>query len=279
MADYQDVLLTTDYDRTLTAPDATIPEENLKAIRHFIDKGGSFTVNTGRTLPSFGQLMDAIPANAPFLLYNGSAAYDREARKFLFLHEIQLDWLEVRQKILSRFPSVWVEYQGVKAHYLHRRHPVWEMFCDTNGYAWDYAQPGQELGPFLKFCVYGKIAEPTVAHLFCGTPEEVALMDEVEAWLKQEFGTQCVVTRGADLYIDVQPIGVSKGRSARELKKKLGKKILVCIGDAENDVSMLDDADYGFCTGDAIVKDRYPNVCNCSEGALADLIYHYIPNL
>ena len=104
-------------------------------------------------------------------------------------------------------------------------------------------------------------------------------MDEVEAWLNEAFGEQCVVMRGAGLYIDVQPVGVSKGRSARELKERLNKKILICIGDAENDVSMLDAADYGFCPNDAIVRERYTNVCGCAEGAVADLIYNVIPKL
>ncbi len=279
MAKYSDVLITTDYDRTLTAPDASIPPRNLEAINYFIEQGGAFTVNTGRTIPTFGHLMNKVPINAPVLLYNGSAAYDKDAGKFLFLHEIQLDWLEVRRKILEKFPDVWVEFQGAKAHYLLRKHPMWEAFCQQNGYIWDYATEEDDLGPFLKFCVYGKITEPNVDHFFRATPEETAAMDEVEAWLNQEFGHACEVMRGAGLYIDVQPIGVSKGRSACELKEKLGKKVLVCIGDAENDLSMLDAADYGFCPRDAIVKDRYPNVCDCAEGAVADLIYNVIPTL
>ena len=51
MALFSDILLTVDYDRTLTAPDSTIPERNLTAIRYFIDNGGAFTVNTGRSVP------------------------------------------------------------------------------------------------------------------------------------------------------------------------------------------------------------------------------------
>lgn len=279
MAKYSDVLITTDYDRTLTAPDTTIPQSNLDAIRYFMDNGGAFTVNTGRTIPTFGQLMDAVPSNAPFLLYNGSAAYDQNKGKFLFTHEINLDWVETRRRILDKFPSVWFEFQGARAHYLFRKNTMWEAFCERNRYTWEYAELEDDLGPFLKFCIYGKIADATVAHFFHGTAEEIAMMDEVERWLNEEFGDQCVVMRGADLYIDVQPIGVSKGRSAQELKKTLGRKILVCIGDAENDVSMLDAADYPFCPSDAIVRDRYPNVCSCSEGAVADVIYNHIPNL
>lgn len=279
MAKYSDVLITTDYDRTLTAPDSSIPQRNLEAIRFFIENGGAFAVNTGRTIPSFGQLMDAVPANASFLLYNGSAAYDRNLGQFLFTHEINLDWNEVRENVLRRFPNVWFELQGAKAHYLFRKNAMWEALCEHNNYTWAYAEPGDDLGPFLKFCVYGKIADATIAHFFRGTTEEIAMMDEVERWLNEEYGEQCVVTRGADLYIDVQPIGVSKGRSARKLKETLGKKILICIGDAENDVSMLDAADYPFCPNDAIVREKYPNVCACSDGSVADVIYNQIPNI
>lgn len=279
MAKYCDVLISSDYDRTLTAPDSSIPDKNLEAIQYFIANGGAFTVNTGRTIPSFSQKMDIVPMNAPVLLYNGSAAYDIDNKEFMFAHEIDLNWVEVRKKILDKYPSVLFEFQGAKAHYLFRKNAMWEALCESNHYIWEYANIGDNLGPFLKFCVYGKITEPTIDHFFHGTEEEIAMMDNLEQWLNDEFGEKCVVTRGADLYIDVQPIGVSKGRSAQELKERLGKKYLICIGDAENDISMLDAADYAFCPSDAIIKERYTNVSACADGALADLIYRVIPEI
>ena len=48
---FSDVLLTVDFDRTLTNPDAVIPQRNLDAIRYFVENGGAFTVNTGRSVP------------------------------------------------------------------------------------------------------------------------------------------------------------------------------------------------------------------------------------
>ena len=74
--DFSDVLLTVDYDRTLTAPDSTIPARNLEAIRFFMERGGAFTVNTGRSVPMAKPFMDVVSVNAPLLLYNGSAAYN-----------------------------------------------------------------------------------------------------------------------------------------------------------------------------------------------------------
>ena len=62
-------------------------------------------------------------------------------------------------------------------------------------------------------------------------------------------------------------------------KKKLGKKILVCVGDAENDLCMLEGADYAFCPSDGIVAERFSNVCTCGEGAVADVIYKEIPKI
>ena len=64
---FSDILLTADYDRTLTAPDSTVPERNLEAIRYFMENGGSFTVNTGRSIPMIEAFREKVPVNAPLL--------------------------------------------------------------------------------------------------------------------------------------------------------------------------------------------------------------------
>ena len=87
------------------------------------------------------------------------------------------------------------------------------------------------------------------------------------------------VFRAAPRIIDIHAKGVSKAAAARQLQKDLGRKILVCVGDAENDLAMLQEADYAFCPSDGIVADRFPNVCNCAEGAVADVIYKKIPEI
>lgn len=51
MGVFSQVLMTVDFDRTLTGPDGKIPQANLKAIDRFMHDGGAFTVNTGRSLP------------------------------------------------------------------------------------------------------------------------------------------------------------------------------------------------------------------------------------
>lgn len=279
MSLFSDVLLTVDFDRTLTAPDSTIPQRNLDAIAYFMENGGAFTVNTGRSIPMYSRLMDTVPVNAPLLLYNGSAAYDTQAGRFTFTHEIDLDWRETLRRTMELFPENPVELQGVNHHYLFRPNDMWRDFCIHEQCPWAFATLEEELGPFLKFSVYGEIRDVTVAHLYAGTGEEFARMDAVEKRLTEEFGHKCVVFRAANRIIDIHAKGVSKARSARQLQKELGRKLLVCVGDGENDVAMLREADYAYCPGDAIVKDLFPNVCPCGEGAVADVIYEKIPQI
>ena len=279
MGIYSDILLTVDYDRTLTAPDSTIPERNLEAIRYFIANGGTFTVNTGRSLPMTKVFRDIVPVNAPLLLYNGSAAYDPAAENLEFCHRIHLDMWETVRKCQELFPDLTVEVQALDAHYRFSENPAWDAFSDHNRCARGFAQPGDDLGPFIKFTLYGEIRDVTVADMYNGSPQERKRMDDAEQLLKDTFGEFCEVFRAATRIIDVHARGVSKNRSARELQQCLGKKWLVCVGDAHNDIPMLEGADFAFVPADATLADRFENVCPCAEGAVADVIYRELPKI
>ncbi len=279
MALFSDILLTADFDRTLTAPDSTIPERNIEAIRYFMENGGAFTVNTGRSLPMTKVFRDKVPVNAPLLLYNGSAAFNTTRNELEFCHEIGLDLWETIRECRESFPDLTVEVQGVKAHYRFSENPAWDAFTDNNQCARAFAQPGDDLSPFLKFSVYGQIRDITVADFFNGTPEEFRRVDEVQRILEERYGDHCEVFRAAPRIIDVHAKGVSKARSARELQQRLGRKILVCVGDADNDLPMMYDADFAFAPADGIIADRFETVCGCAEGAVADVIYKKIPEI
>lgn len=279
MPDFSDILLSVDYDRTLTDPESRIPQRNIDAIRYFMAHGGTFTINTGRSLPMTKVFRDIVPVNAPLLLYNGSAAYDIHKKEFLFAHEIQMDLWETVEKCQKLFPDLTVEVQGIPAHYRFTENPAWDAFSEHQRCAHGFAQPGDDLSPFLKFTLYGEFRDVTVADLFRGSEEEIRRMDAAEAQLREAFGDKVSVFRAAPRIIDVHTYGVSKAKSARQLQQKLGKKHLVCVGDAENDILMLEDADFAFVPADAILAERFPNVCRCAEGAVADVIYKKIPEI
>ena len=279
MGIFSDVLLTVDFDRTMTGPDSTIPQRNLDAIRYFIDNGGAFTVNTGRSLPMTRVFRDIVPVNVPLLLYNGSASYDVEKQEIRNPKIIDLPMGDTIRRVMSMVPDMTVEVQGLDAHYIFEENPDWDAFSEGNHCAWGHAKPEDDLGPFLKLALYGRIGSAAVSALYEYTPEEIQRFDDVQHQLQEELGDFCEVFRAAPKILDIHAKGVSKANAARALQKELGRSILVCVGDGENDVSMLDDADFAFCPGDAIVAKRYPNVCKCGDGAVADVIYEKIPEI
>ena len=280
MSKFSDVLLTVDFDRTLTAPDSTIPPRNIEAIHYFMENGGTFTVNPGRSIPmSAANLTPVVPVNAPLLLYNGSAAYDTKTGTLTRFAPIDISSEVLVTDLQSRFPTLNVEIQGLDAHYLIRKDAGWEGYCDHNECALSYVAPDHIPEPLIKVALYGEFRKNTVAGMYEATEEDLQLFERAIDYVESTYGQKVEVFRACPRIADIHAKGVSKLNSARLLQKELGKKILVCVGDAENDITMLDGADYAFCPSDAIVAHRYENVCKCADGAVADLIYEKIPEI
>ena len=278
MADFSDILLTVDFDRTLTAPDSSIPERNIEAIKYFMANGGTFTVNTGRSIPMSKVIFERVPVNAPLLLYNGSAMYDSHKGEFISYAPIAIDAGAVLKDLQTRFPKLTVEIQGKDAHYALEKNPGWQAYSENNC-AWAYTDYDHIPQPFIKFTYYGQFESNTVSSMYHAEPWEIAMMNEAKEYLQQHYGDLLDMFHPCPRIVDVHAKGVSKLKIAKDLQKMLGKKWLVCVGDAPNDIQMLDGADFAYCPSDGSIADRYENVCNCADGAIAEVIYQKIPEI
>lgn len=277
MALFSDILLTVDYDRTMTDTNGQIPQRNLEAIAYFMENGGVFTVNTGRSLPQSAEVLKTVPMNAPFLCYNGGLTI--QDGKILAQCSIDLPMEETLQAVCKAFPDLNVDLHGVDAHVGFQPVGCWETYYAARKCNYYLAQPGQNYGPFLKFNVFGELRDDTFYQVFSGTEEEISRVNEAEQWLRDTYGEKLTIFRAGARVLNVHAPGVSKLKAARNLQAQLGRKILVCVGDAENDLPMLEGADYAFCPSDGTVADRFSNVCPCGEGAVADVIYNKIPEI
>lgn len=278
MADFSDILLTVDFDRTLTAPDSSIPARNIEAIQYFMENGGTFTVNTGRSIPMCKVIFEKVPVNAPLLLYNGSAMYDSHRRKFISYSPIQTDAAAMLRKLQARFPKMNIEIQGENAHYALEENPGWQAYSENNC-AWAYTDHDHIPQPFIKFTLYSHFGGVTVSSMYHAEPWELEMMEDVKAYLQENYGALLDMFHPCPRILDVHAKGVSKLKIAKDLQKMLGKKYLVCVGDAPNDIQMLSGADFAYCPCDGSIADRYENVCDCASGAVADVIYEKLPNI
>lgn len=279
MGIFDSVLLTTDYDRTLTDPNSVIPRRNLDAIRYFIEQGGAFTINTGRSVPMTAPWPKDLPLSAPLILYNGAAVYDRDTGEFLFTHPIAADQTQLVAEIQSLLDGEILELQGYDAHYTFSEQPAWMSFYSNVGCPAGYCQADADLGKLLKLSILGPITSPTVSDLFRPDPAVIARYDRLEEALRSRLSDVLGIMRPAPCIIDMQAPGVCKGSAARQLQKHLGKSILVCVGDERNDISMLDAADFAFCPRGSLLDGQYETVCPCAEGSVADVIYEKIPQI
>ena len=278
MALFDDFLITSDYDGTLTGPDGAVPERNLEAIRYFTENGGAFTVNTGRSGVTAKKLMEQVPANVPYLLMNGSAVMQDGV--CLALHPIDLEPWVVLNRLSEMFPEVEIEIQGLRCHYLWNPSPKRQANHDEMGWPYQVVQSGDDVGTFVKFNVF--LPNLTLRESLSTTgsnQEKIRLFDRIQAFIESQWGDKMTVFRSGSCLLNVHTSGVSKINAARRLQKQLGKKYLVCIGDEGNDVSMLDGADFAYCPADGAVADQYENVCKSADGAVADVIYKKIPEI
>ena len=92
MGKFTGVLLASDFDNTLVYTENALkglepmPEllpENRQAIEYFMAEGGTFSIATGRALPSFEIVRPGLPMNGPAILFNGAAIYDFKAEQYL----------------------------------------------------------------------------------------------------------------------------------------------------------------------------------------------------
>ena len=272
MGKFSNYLLVSDFDRTLTDRTSQIPQANLDAIRYFMEEGGAFTIATGRSLPMSRYRFADIPINAPLLVFNGAACFDMITQQLLFCHPMPEDCMELMQHYERSYPDLRLEVHCLDKHYVFhgdagRDDYLRRQHTDFVHATWDMVPK-----PRVKFSIYSRRER-----LYDITPDstEGRLFLQLEQEINERGGGRYTAINSLPGMVEVQAAGTSKGLAARELARSLGRPILVCAGDAANDLSMLDEADLPFLAadGDPRMMDRgYRPAAACDEGTIADVI-------
>ena len=267
MGKFDGVLLCSDIDGTLLTKDG-LPEENVKAIKYFQENGGRFTLCTGRLFDFLDKYSHLVTPNAPFIAMNGTMIVDKTTGKTLYSCPLELDPGKATAETLTELPYLSAAYVFPDGHSTMVRRTedgFFEIRC------------GEELVP-------AKGADELNALL--GYPEKkiykIVFRVDTE---NSDMGKAALAERFADFTvfrswingIEVQSPLADKGKSARRLAELLGDvKLLVCAGDYENDVAMLEAADVGYAVANAhpSVKEAAHRITKrtCREGAIAEII-------
>ncbi|MGN1450660.1 MAG: HAD-IIB family hydrolase, partial [Eubacteriales bacterium] len=257
---FSGVLLASDFDGTLSAGKAGIPERVRRAVSEFTSEGGFFTVSTGRTYLGF-HAYDPELINAPVMLANGGMIYDYTKKEIVALEGIDREAIPSLRAIKEKFPTVSIEMYAFKETFCLNVHDKAHRHFTSQDIPYQSIDdPAEARGPWAKIMLGGE-------------PEEIAEVQKFISANCPELGY--VPTTGG--YLEVLKPGMHKGSLLRILAAKLGVRDedTYAAGDGYNDVDMLRIASAAFVpsNGDEFAKACATYVvCSNEEGAIADAI-------
>ena len=97
--DFKNVIIMTDLDGTLLDDKKNISPRDMDSINEFCDKGGMFSIATGRGYSMAKPIADKLSLRIPAVIFNGSAVYDFTAEEFLWQCEVTQRAREFRSQL------------------------------------------------------------------------------------------------------------------------------------------------------------------------------------
>lgn len=239
MGKFDGILLATDLDGTLLKTDKTVSPLNAEAIRYFQSEGGLFTAATGRYPDFLNTYTDFFKVNECVIGLNGNMIYDLSNKKMLFVSKMEKDALKnVIDYMMSAFGN-------------------FISFTDINAENEMYHYEGSLKHNPCKAVVVTDSAQSAL---------------KIKADLTKKYGHLYKFVRSWDVGLEIFDIKSGKGECIDYIKKYVNPNIrkTVCVGDYENDISMLTHADIGYAVKNAVsdvkaVADKITEVDNNND--------------
>ncbi len=267
MKKFANILLLSDMDGTLLNSQSVVSKENQEAVKYFIENGGRFGIATGRSQLNSVLFLDAVKINTPCILYNGCGIYDFAVNRFLALSELPKSGLKVfLEYCLKKFSEIAIQ-----------------IYCPEMCY---FISPESKADPYIisihqpcEFCQMDDIRDLLwIKILFCGKSEDLKALNAAMPEFDLEGEINWVFS--SEVYLEYLPFGVSKGSALQYMKERLNSDCRVyAVGDYNNDVEMLQVADVGIATKNAISSlKELADIITVSndENAIADIIYNIL---
>ncbi|MCD7891760.1 MAG: Cof-type HAD-IIB family hydrolase [Ruminococcus sp.] len=265
--DISKVLLLSDMDGTLLNSRKQISDTDRAAIEKFMALGGKFTVATGRTIQSFQSYLAKLDLKMPVIMYNGAALYDYGRGELLFTMPLPSEARTITREILTAMPQVGGEVLKADGTYVFRNNDYEALHTKLCGVEPYYTElDSVPEGGWLKV-------------LFAMAPEDIP---QIEIIVRQKGYSSVSFVKTSDIFYEMLPLGVTKGSALAEYRRFSGMEgfTFVSVGDFDNDIEMLREADLGAAPANAedSVKETADIVLNnsCETGAVAELIDYII---
>ena len=261
MGKFDGVLICSDMDNTLALHggnyyDLKFCPRDVEEIRYFQREGGRFTVISGRYPDKLRKLMTEIVPNAPIGGYNGALLQNADGTLFYEGGSEQTEMIRVAQ-------CLWENHREIEAIGVHvSGHKI--LRCNRSVWESDMYQDPLAMLRDMPFRTYNVVV--------AGKPGEG---ERICRLVEQALDDSMVYTRPYESTVEFSLREDTKGAALLRIKKEVGAKLAVAVGDYENDIEMLRAADIGYAVENACealhaVADRTAPACG--KGAIAAIV-------
>ena len=226
MGIFDGILITSDWDGTLFC-NKTVPEKTREAIKYFMSEGGRFSITSGRAADYILEHKHLVNPNTYCICYGGSYVCDIESGEVIREGSLDSGAFEVIDRMLSSDVEIVrinvFTPDGIK-HYTPKEY-------------YEFGKAESEKTKNYKITFN------------CTTEAEGIRLKA----LCDSFGySEYTFARSFENYLEMMQTEYAKGVSAKFLKEKIGARVLVGMGDYENDIPLFEKCDISFAVGNAV---------------------------
>lgn len=244
-------LICIDMDGTLLSNDHKVSDYNAEAIRKASEIGIHIAITTGRIYASAKYYSQIIGIDAPIITANGASIKDSGDGAVIYNNPIPTNVLIGFANILKKHnlkanfttgDTIFTTYEIPETHTYKISNKIVSDDLKVNFLTFDNIEDG-----FSKF-------EGEVLKCFVGEDIKLDDLKNARNEITKEFGNDLHIVSSGPNNFEIMQKDSSKGNAAKKLAKVLGinQDEVMCIGDSENDLSMIKFAGLGVAMGNSM---------------------------
>lgn len=264
---FENWLVVSDIDGTLNNKIRKLPRRNYNAIKEFTERGGNFTLASGRLQSSLERNYNRITPNQPAIVLNGAGIYDFDKREMIWRSTIAEKGREFVKYISEDFDEI---FKSVDIGVYFDDY----VYIVRNGLLSNVTMLGDKAKYEIVKSVDDVPKEGWMKVIFWSNPFTIEKLRKVISTLENpdaNFMLSSILT------LEMLQKDTHKGVGIMKLADMLGieKSHVAAIGDYYNDWDMLQTVGLPACAGQApssIHKICKFEACHCNKGCVADLL-------
>ncbi|RKD27506.1 hypothetical protein SAMN02745883_00595 [Caminicella sporogenes DSM 14501] len=266
-------LIVTDMDGTLLNSQGNVSDENKKAMKKLLEKGGHIAIATGRIYTTAKVYAKHLGIVTPIICCNGAVVKDLRDDKKIYGNPISK---EDSYKIIDicREHDLYFHFYSEDTIFGERMEYKILYFSE-----WAKTIKEEDTIKIKIIKDSREIVEREIIYKFSIQTDDIKLLDQIAEILNKEKTIE--VRKSLTNMLDIMNSGVSKGNAVKKLADSLGikREEIIAVGDNENDISMIEYAGLGVAMANAEEKVKkiadYITDTNDNDG-VAKVIYKFM---